>query len=359
MYKLDEVPSYEGLLKIALDKIPDTYDKREGSVIFNAIAPMCMEMSYLYLKLRTYTDLVFIDTSVGSYLDRLVLQNGVERLQATYAEKYGTFNLSGLEGTIFIKDDVKFEVISQISSTDATTFVYRLKCTEPGVIGNVENGPLTSLNYIRGLTRAEITGTINAGTDIETDEHLRQRYIDNVTDIAYGGNKSDYRQKINGMDGVGSTKVIPIWNGPGTVKCIITNADYESPDSDLVHRIQQAIDPTMDGYGVGIAPVGHIVTVVGATDELLDITAEITTHNPPEDLQRQVESAINDYLASLNKNWASVDNITVRISQITNVLLDINSIIDVGEITIQGLNQNYVLEDEKIAKLNSITLNSL
>lgn len=359
MYKLDEIPTYEALLKLALDKIPDTYDKREGSVIFNAIAPMCMEMSYLYLKLRTYTDLVFIDTSVGSYLDRLVLQNGVERLQATYTEKYGTFNLPGLEGTIFIKDDVKFEVINQISSTDATTFIYKLRCTEPGVIGNVENGPLTSLNYIRGLTVAEITGTINAGTDTETDEHLRQRYIDNVTDIAYGGNKSDYRQKINGMDGVGSTKVIPIWDGPGTVKCIITNADYESPDTELVHRIQQAIDPTMDGYGVGIAPVGHIVTVVGASNQELNITAQIATHNPPEDLQRQVEEALTEYLASLNKNWASVDNVTVRVSQITNVLLDVTSIIDVGEVTIQGVNQNFVLESDKIAKLGSVTLNSL
>lgn len=355
MYKLNQVPDYEGLLKQALDKIPDNYDKREGSVIYNAIAPMCMEMSYLYLKLRTMTDLIFIDTSVGQYLDRLVLQNGIQRLDATYAEKYGTFNLPQLEGYIFIKDEVQFEVIEQIDSPNAETYVYRLRCTEKGEIGNVEAGPLTSLNYIRGLQIAEITGTFNEGTDIETDEHLRQRYIDNVTDIAYGGNKSDYRQKIKGMDGVGSCKVIPVWNGPGTVKCIITNADYEEPSEQLVKQVQQSVDPTLDGYGIGIAPVGHIVTIKGATMDSLEIRAQIVTNNPPADLQLKMEEAIKDYLNTLNKNWELLDNITVRISQITNVLLDVDGIIDVGDIYINGEMKNYVVDSDKLAGFGSIS----
>lgn len=358
MYKINEIPDYEGLLKQALDKIPDSYDKREGSVIFNAVAPMCMEMAYLYLKLRTYTDLVFIDTSAGVYLDRLVIQNGIQRLDSTYAEKYGTFNLPHLEGTIFIKDDIKFEVIAPYDNPNPTTFIYKLRCTEKGEIGNVENGPLTSLNYIRGLTTAEITGTIKEGTDVESDEHLRQRYIDNVTDIAYGGNKSDYRQKIKAMDGVGSCKVIPIWNGPGTVKCIITNADYETPTELLVKQVQQAVDPTLDGYGVGIAPIGHVVTIVGATSDPIDITAEVLLHNPPTDLQNRLELAIQEYLKTLNKNWEAVDNVVVRISQITNALLDVEGVIDVGEVTINGQNQNYVLDDDKLAQFNSIIVSS-
>lgn len=358
MYKLNELPDYEGLLKQALDKIPDNYDKREGSVIFNAVAPMAMELSYLYLKLRTMTDLIFIDTSVGNWLDRLVLQNGIVRIDSTYAEKYGTFNLPHLEGYIFIKDNIQFEVIQQVDSPDSFTFIYKLRCTEKGEIGNVENGPLTSLNYIKGLTRAEITGTIHEGSDVESDEHLRQRYIDNVTDIPYGGNQANYRTEIKQMDGVGNCKVIPVWNGPGTVKCIITNADYQEPSEQLVKQVQQAIDPTLDGYGIGIAPIGHIVTVVGAQHDPLDITAEIVTHNPPVDLQSRMEAAINRYFQSLNKNWELLENITVRISQITNVLLDVEGIIDVGEIMINGKNQNYLIDSDKLAKLSSISADS-
>lgn len=358
MYKLNQIPDYEGLLKQALDKIPDSYDKREGSVIFNAVAPMAMEMSYLYLKIRNLTDLIFIDTSVGMYLDRLVLQNGIQRMDATYCEKYGTFNLPHLEGYIFMKDEIKFQVIQQVENPDAETFIYKMQCTEKGEIGNVENGPLTSLNYIQGLTRAEITGTIHEGSDVESDEHLRQRYIDNVTDIPFGGNQANYRTEIKQMDGVGNCKVIPVWNGPGTVKCIITNADYEQPSDQLVKQVQQAIDPTLDGYGIGIAPIGHIVTVVGATFDPLDIKVEIITHNPPEDIQQRMEYAINQYFLSLNKNWEYLDNIIVRISQITNVLLDVEGIIDVGEVQINGKSENYVVDSDCLAKLSKISANS-
>lgn len=355
MYKLDEIPSYEGLLKQALDKIPDNYDKREGSVIFNAVAPMCMEMSYLYLKLRTMTDLIFIDTSVGDWLDRLVLQNGVQRVDATYAEKYGEFNLPHLEGYIFIKDEVKFEVIELVQNPDSETFIYRLRCTEKGEIGNVEDGPLTSLNFIRGLTKAKITGTIHEGADVESDEHLRQRYIDNVTDIPFGGNQADYRTEIKQMDGVGSCKVIPVWNGPGTVKCIITNADYEEPSEQLVNQVQQAIDPTLDGYGIGIAPIGHIVTVVGAEHTDINIEANVITHNAASDIQTKMEDAIKNYFKSLNQNWESTENIIVRISQITNYLLDVDGVIDVESIKINGDEANFVIDYEGLARLNKLT----
>ncbi len=355
MYKLNEIPDYEGLLKQALDKIPDNYDKREGSVIFNAIAPMCMEMSYLYLKLRNLTDLIFIDTSVGVYLDRLVIQNGIQRMDSTYAEKYGTFNLPHLEGYIFIKDEIQFEVIQQVENPDDETFIYKLRCTEKGEIGNVENGPLTSLNYITGLKRAEITGTIHEGSDVESDEHLRQRYIDNVTDIPFGGNQANYRTEIKQMDGVGNCKVIPVWNGPGTVKCIITNADYEEPSEQLVKQVQQAIDPTLDGYGIGIAPIGHIVTVVGAKHDPITIEAQLTTHNPPSDLQSRLEFAINEYFKTMNKNWEQLENIIIRISQITNYLLDVEGVIDVGTVKINGKEENYIIDDDKLAKLSKIT----
>ena len=359
MYKLNELPDYEGLLKQALDKIPDNYDKREGSVIFNAVAPMCMELAYLYLKLRTMTDLIFIDTSVGQYLDRLVLQNGIQRLDSTYAEKYGTFNVDGLEGSYFIKDDVQFEVISLVDHPNSETFIYRLRCVQRGTIGNVENGPLTSLNYINGLKVAEITGTIKEGSDVETDEHLRQRYIDNVTDIAYGGNKSDYRQKVKSLDGVGSCKVIPVWNGPGTVKCIITNADYTTPSETLISQVQETIDPTQNGHGVGIAPIGHIVTIVGATSEEINIEAQIATQHVPVDLQNKIEEAVKNYIKVLNQNWESVDNVVVRVSQITNILLDVEGIIDVGDIKINGKNQNYTLQSEKLAEFGSVTTSAL
>lgn len=36
--------SYEGILQRMLDRVPNTFDKREGSIIFDALAPAAMEM---------------------------------------------------------------------------------------------------------------------------------------------------------------------------------------------------------------------------------------------------------------------------------------------------------------------------
>lgn len=359
MYRLNEIPDYEGLLRYTLDKIPDTYDKKETSVIFNAVAPICMEISNLYLKLRTYTDLVFIDTSVGSYLDRLVLQNGITRLQATYTEKYATFNLQGLEGRTFLREGVRFTVVNMIENPSEGVYIYRLRAEEIGEVGNVTNGTLTSLNWIQGLTVAEITGTISQGSNVETDEHLRQRYIDTVTDIPYGGNQADYRQKIKQLDGVGQCKVIPVWNGAGTVLCIITNADYTAPTAQLVDEVQQIIDPTLDGHGIGIAPIGHIATIRGATMDSLAFTADITTFNPPGDLQAQMEASITNYLRNINFTWELNENLVVRASRIVDALLDVPGVIDVDNVTINGNASNYVVDSEKLPSLGTLVVGSL
>lgn len=50
-----EDQTYEKILERNLDRIPNEFDKREGSVIFDAIAPMALEVSILY----SYLDFLF------------------------------------------------------------------------------------------------------------------------------------------------------------------------------------------------------------------------------------------------------------------------------------------------------------
>ena len=66
--ELDEYFEYETLLNRMLDKIPDTEDKREGSIIYDALAPAAAEMAQMYLVLKNNIDLVFVDTAVEELL---------------------------------------------------------------------------------------------------------------------------------------------------------------------------------------------------------------------------------------------------------------------------------------------------
>ena len=56
--------TYDYLLNQALSRVPDTIDKREGSIIYDALAPACYELAGFYLELDAAYENVFIDSCV-------------------------------------------------------------------------------------------------------------------------------------------------------------------------------------------------------------------------------------------------------------------------------------------------------
>ena len=268
---IDEIPTYEELLQRCLDRIPSTLDKRQGSVIYNALAPCCAELEQLWIKLASTYELVFVDTAVGEALDALVKQNGMTRKEATYALRKGEFNMVVPVGSRFSDGTLSYIVTENIAGTNNS----RLECETAGSVGNTYYGSLIPISYIDGLTRAELTDIIDSGEDIETDDALRERYLEWVTAPEFGGNISDYQVKVKSLTGVGGCKVIPVWDGGGTVKLIITNSTYGVPDESLVDYVQEQVDPTGDQTGLGIAPIGHVVTVVGAEQASLTVACTL------------------------------------------------------------------------------------
>ena len=88
---LDEYFDYDTILQRMLDTVPTQIDKREGSIIYDALGPAAAELAQMYILLKNNIDLVFADTAVEEYLDRLANQVGLTRNEATYAIKKGIF----------------------------------------------------------------------------------------------------------------------------------------------------------------------------------------------------------------------------------------------------------------------------
>lgn len=341
-----EIPTYEEILQRCLDRIPNTIDKRQGSIIYDALAPCCVELAQMYILLAGVYDQVFIDTAVGDALDALVKQNGVTRKEATHAIRKGEFNLVVPVGSRFSDGDRSYVVISNIEGTNNS----RLRCEQAGTTGNIYYGSLTPISYIKDLNVAELTDIIDLGDDIESDEDLRIRYMETVTAPQFGGNVSDYQTKVKAITGVGGCKVIPIWNGGGTVKLIITNSQYGVPDETLISDVQQEVDPEQNQQGLGIAPIGHIVTVVGVEAQEITVTGNFTLEAgmEPTDIQNSVNQVVDNYLYSLSRDWDKEDNITVRISQIETRLLGVSGVLDIANVTINGTASNLSLENNQI-----------
>lgn len=347
---MNEIPTYEEILQRCLDRVPNTLDKRQGSIIYDALAPCCVELAQMYIQLAGTYDLIFIDTSVGSALDALVKQNGISRKGATQAIRKGEFNIVVPIGSRFSDGTNSYIVIENIENSTNS----KLQCEQFGSVGNSYYGSLTPISFITGLTKAELTDIIDLGDDVETDDALRERYMESVTAPQFGGNVSDYQNKVKALEGVGGCKVVPIWNGGGTVKLIITNSQGGVPTELLVNSIQEAVDPTQDQTGMGIAPVGHIVTVVGAEALNISISATFTLQAglSPTDIQDSVNQVVDNYFTALSKTWDKEDNIIVRISQVETRLLGVSGVLDVTNVKINNGTSNISLDTDQIPVRN-------
>ena len=329
-----------------LDKVPNTLDKREGSVLYNALAPSAVELQNAYIEMDNILDMVFIDTTEGVFLTKKCHERGIERLPATNAICKGEFNIDVPIGSRFYLEGLHYTVIEKMSQN-----VFKLQCETAGEKGNHPLGNMIPVEYIQGLTNAVLTEVLIPGEEIESDQSLRQRYYDSLFGIAFGGNIADYKQKVLQMQGVGAVKVYPTWQGGGTVKLVILTSEYKTPSQELITMVQTAIDPTQNqGQGLGLAPIGHVVTVVGAQQTTVDVTARITYQNGYyfDRIQSALEQTIEDYFNELNQSWGNEKNLVVRISRIESRILDLEGVLDVSDTELNGLQRNIEIDADNI-----------
>lgn len=355
-----ENQTYEAILQRMLDRVPNNVDKREGSIIYDALAPAAVELAQMYIEMDINTNLAYADTATGEYLERRTAEFGINREPATKARRKGLFYAANdvpidvPVGSRFSINDLDYVAVSKI-----VTGQWIVECETPGVIGNQEFGALIPIDYIDGLVRAELADVLIPGEDAETDESLRRRYMDAINEQPFGGNVADYKKKINEIPGVGGVKVFPVWNGGGTVKATIIAADYSEPSPTLVNEVQTLIDPEQNsGQGLGMAPIGHTVTITGAQALTIDVTATLTLAPDTTigQVQSDVEDAINSYLLSLRKTWANESSIIVRVSQIESRILTVSGVVDVTNTMLNGSTSNVTLADEQIPTMGAVVL---
>ena len=235
---------------------------------------------------------------------------------------------------------------------------YRLTCETAGEAGNTWFGTLLPIDYVAGLAGAELTDVLIPGEDEEDDDSLRARYFDSFDSQAFGGNVADYRERIHAMDGVGGVKVARAPSGGGTVGVTIVASDWTVPTEALVSAVQTAVDPIdSPGEGVGLAPIGHTVTVAGVTGRTVDVAFALTLESGVtwSNIEAGVVAAIQDYLNELTQTWESTAALTVRLSQVETRALAVAGVLDVEGTTLNGAAANLQLAGTEIPVLGSVT----
>jgi len=356
----------EVVLARMMKSVSDSLDKREGSIIYDSCMPTAIEVMLLYAMGDFFLTNTFGDTSKREYLIERAKERGLYPDSATYAKVKGNFTPANVEvpiGKRFSYDDVNYAVTEKISNG-----VYFLVCETAGTAGNKPAGTIVPIEYVTGLQTANLSEVTVPGEDEEETEVFRKRYLDSFNSQAYGGNIADYREKVNKIQGVGGVKVYPVWQGGGTVRLAFMTSEYKVPTAEFISAVQTLVDPIINqGKGLGIAPIGHTVTVQGVADSQINIGLHLTFSGTGtyEDYKTDIETIIDAYFAELNKNWqstqvAEVDNysntgVVVRISQIESRILDIDGIEDIQGTTLNGGEENLTLGVDELAVRGTVT----
>ncbi len=346
------------ILTRLLSRVSADLDKREGSIIYDALAPAAWEMASIYRLLFNAYDESFISTATGASLDKRVGEMGITRRNATKAICKGVFkdtagnSLDITVGDRFTSLDpymaITYVVIDKISAG-----AYRLEAVESGSMANKYLGPLSPVTHITGLGSAEITEILIPGEDAESDDALRARYISFITNEMQDGNTAQYQYWADNFDGIGRAKVFPCWNGANTVKVSILDSNNEKASSDLITAFQHYLDPDSQGLGNGVAPIGAKVTVSTATEVTVNISLSVSLKNGYllADVEDSITKAINRYLSE----YAYQRN-AIYYVDIGSAILNAEGVSTVSDLQLNNAQSDVALGAEKIGKMGILTV---
>lgn len=343
---IPEYYSYDNILRRMLAEIPDNMDKRPSSPIWNGLAPVASELANEYIEIQIYKDQTYVLTATGSNLDTIGENYSIPRKKATYAERIIQLtdtndNLTNVPiGSRFSVPDSDSS-ITYIITRYLETGKAVVRCEQAGIIGNEYTGELLPLFSIDTLKEVIILSTLTPAQDEEDDDTYRARILDILNTKGFAGNIRAYKDYIDEISGASEPKVFPVWNGGGTVKLSILDSEYNAITPEFQAEIKELIDPEQyTGQGVGMAPIGHKVTIDTPTELEINITADVELESgiTVGNIQKQVEDNIEEYLLSVRKEWADRDTIYVYIAQIIVSILRVSGISNVSNVLINSSN---------------------
>lgn len=350
--------SKETVINRLLSNIDDSYDKSKGTVFYDAEMPVAIELETAYKTIEELPDQAMPDTATGKDLDRVVKPFVTRKIAQ---KSSGNVTLTGIPGTninkgdLVASDTVNFYFYENSIMPSSGTIDVKVICVSYGTVGNIIAGAIKFFpKTLKGLQTVTNKEAFTNGYDEETDDELRERYYLKVQNIVNSSNKNAYRNWALEVTGVGDSKVIPIWNGPGTVKVIIIDSNKIGADETLVNSVQDYIDPNKNGDGSGVAPCGGgICTVVSATEKTISISLNIITALDSSVAQSNIETIIKGYLTDIA---FSKEQNYISYAKVGSLILSIDGINDYSNLLINSGTANISIGDEEVAVLGGVTI---
>lgn len=351
-----EEMTYEAILDDMISTVTEKYpelDTREGSIIFNALAPAALELAIVYSELDNVLNETFVGTASREYIYLACEQIGMDTsmFDAHAGTFKGEFDVEVPIGSRWNCDLYNYVVTELIQKNTASGYYeYSMTCETAGEAPNIITGSLTAITDLPdNLTHAELTACLVEGEDEYTDEAIKESYFDYINATASDGNIGQYERWCSQYDGIGNFKVLPLWNGSNTVKVSILSSSNRAASTALVNNFQKYLDPGITGMGNGVAPIGAFVTVSTATEVPVNVTCTVTLKSGYTNIP-DINASLTDYFSSIAYEKSQVSYMSVGA-----VILSVEGVDAISNLKINNGTADISLQTEQIPVLGTTT----
>ncbi|MBS9775029.1 MAG: baseplate J/gp47 family protein [Tenacibaculum sp.] len=345
--------SYDAIRNRMKDDLTTEASKIEGSFTMDNINSVSKELARITAtEVDTIPDEIMLDTATGHMLDVKALEYGMVRNKERKAK--GQVKVNGSTGVIIYKDtellskgDVPYKTMYDVIIGASGVSFVDIECEYYGLIGNAEIGSITSFkNSITGVESVINVEKITGGTEDEEDEHFRDRIYEKIRKPISSGNKNHYVYWAKEVSGIREAKVIPLFNGNGTLKVIVLSSDYDEVSGLLLENVKEHIENNR--------PIGASVTVESAVskDIRLDITLQKEENISIEVIKTDLINKINDYIKTITFDETK----PLSYFKIGDLAFNAEGIVDILDYTLNGSRESIQASFNEFLKLKEVVI---
>lgn len=340
----------ESIQKEILGAMSDRVQTREGSFAAELAGPVAVELAACYQAIAALLPAIYVDEGSGGFIDVAAGRYGIKRKEGTRAAC--TLTLKGRAGlvipagTVFLTETgLEFTLDSPVTLDGTGSGEGVLTAGEVGDSYNVAAGAVSSMVTTMTGLDSWTSGQATGGTDPETDEALVGRLYAHWQTPATSGNIYDYQQWATAVDGVGAARVLPLWNGAGTVKVLLVSQERRPVDSAVVNAVTAYIEEQR--------PIGAAVTVESAQGVEIQVSARLTLDGSVAlaAVKAAFVSKLDTYLQSL-----AFASDRVLYNRVAFLLLDVAGVTNYTDLTVNGGTADVTLTTAQVPVAGTVTL---
>lgn len=346
----------ETIHKRMMENLPPDIDDMENGFPWDFTKPTALEKAeMLEFHLVETLKIMFPMWAYDEWLDYHAKGRGITRKPANAAS--GELLITGISGTTIPAGfkfaapatadtpAIEYQTTEKYTIGEDGTVRVQITAVEAGPKGNVPANTVTlMMTPIKGITSITNEANIAGGTEVESDDELRNRImeIDAASEASFVGSDGDYKRWAEEVPGVGTALVMPEWAGPGTVKVVVIDSNGQPANAAIIAAVYDNIMSPGDRLQRK-APIGATVTIEAPTAKELNytFTLELKAGENQETVLERFKAQLRTYYVEAKKDGV------VRYNRVSSILTNTDGVKDFTDLTINGGTVNIDLEEDE------------